>query len=1806
MDASAGGQPTAESRGADETAPVVAAAAQTSGAAASPADAASWSPLPAWLRTLVVPQTIEPPVDTRDQVLPFERLAWENFERLCLKLALSRGTVDHADDHTASDHETGRMSAHDARAQGGLYGTRGQDQQGIDLYVRLPPGPAPSSNAPERKYLCLQSRRIQSLTPAKLAKAVSDFLEGSWAVVSRVFVYATSLPLVRTELADEVKSQMKRLAAEGIAFEVWDAEALSDDLKLQHRLVDDFFGRPWVRRFCGDDAADALGSRLDAVDVGAFREKLGGFYQTFFDVVDSGTAALQRPDAPSLGLRDRFVLPDVAVSDSLGRVPAGEPQSQSLPSAANAMAAGHSESAGELYAQLQALTYGRAASVTVFHAESPDQLTVGVYGTDEGGAAVSSLAVTGAVSRMRADAWLASSDRLVLVGGPGSGKSAFLRYAVLDLFAPDPTMTGWVERFGDRLPVWLPFHFFTRRRAHHDGAEASLESTMRAWFDQQDAGHLWPLMGKALADDRLLLIVDGLDEWIDETAGRSAATALEVYLGTRNVPAVVSSRPYGLDRLGLSGRWTYARLASLSGDQQRHLAGLWFTAAGVMPPTALASDSDYQGGLRVDGFMRDIHGLPELRELAQVPLFLLLLIGLRLAGVQLPSRRFDVYERVIDQLLRHHPAKRVAAASASVTQVPLPEDDIRQILGYVAYLHQYRGEFGPVPEATVRHDVKEALQAPDHRAMSAQSAADHVHPFVDVAEGQLGILVRQGPRELGFLHRVLLEQLAAEHAVNRLSDDELLELFRQKASDPRWKDVLLGVLWRSRRPKTVAQLTDVVAAQARGEMPADLDVRELLAEIAFGAYRLPASDASRHAQAVLDAIETHPYFPHRARLLSAVMPGLEDPTVGGPLQERLRRWTLARLPLPPGAYYHLGRVLFDERIEDKVLGVLLAALADEQPATAQVAAIAIANRYPTSARGDQGRTALIDAARRPLTAQHAAMALMSLLLGWADDEQVQQLLATARRQTSASLRLVSLAASLGILRSLVVPGEETTSVSAISEAATDEDRTWLERQIDNEDHFRSHWVPFIAEALVAAKAGNDEDSMRLRDRCLRILTKGSNDFGDRSIAWTVLMRGYAQDPAVLSFVRHNMLTDLSGVRFFGFSQLVAAYPDNAFIARCIEDALKNKPLIMEPDLHTLAAIDHGPVIRGLLLARFAERSAPHWAADALANYWADDATVRRALQERLADDPPHASQIANVAVRVLGAAKAIERLLNILEHRPTGESRLRRDIVVYALLEACTNLGETSGQTAERLAEACLNALDDPEDPSEADAEVSVVATLPSTPAARARAEAMLQRRLLPAAALLAAYGQEPATLTAILERLTDARPQLPAPVRQRLCTLLRYMTSRSAIIRELTRDWPAEPDDLVRSAASAAYHTHLRQAHQDATVNDAEWDAALAVLRREALASGYDNGGRRRSAWLGALLLGELALLDDLRERHGAQLPAQLRLGELVTTTDMQLLAEIADQWPQLRDHFGGALLQRLGGASLRNDTKDVWNYLALVAERQPMLQRELSETLAEDQTLLEHDGVLAWYARTHRGEPQLLQTLIARLGRDGSNARPLPSLLLGRPETLGLDSDIVATELRRRFEPEMRWLPVDQSEVLEALADAAPADDMVRHCWEAFVKGRDQGRRVGMHARTYFPLAYAAVATADLVAQLHQDIERMSTSGRSYFEPQFVNSATRRLSRDAGARGAVEVCIRNQNTCDQQAAQLASLLASVHPLSSDTISNLMARLGRQLSADGPDAVHDCVSGADGPVHLLLLGVLSGYAVTDVPESAA
>lgn len=184
--------------------------------------------LPSYLYT--PPSTIvNPPTTTLKQELPFSELAWEDFEKLCLRLASKNSDID----------------------QCRLYGTRGDPQEGIDIFARKPGS---------TKYDVFQCKRVKRFGPEKIQQAINAFIKGEWKDRTDCFYLCTQENLQSKPRSDACTSHAQKLKQDGISLVLWDCHQLSLSLKDYPELVHDFFGIEWLKRFAGDTVSPCLDS----------------------------------------------------------------------------------------------------------------------------------------------------------------------------------------------------------------------------------------------------------------------------------------------------------------------------------------------------------------------------------------------------------------------------------------------------------------------------------------------------------------------------------------------------------------------------------------------------------------------------------------------------------------------------------------------------------------------------------------------------------------------------------------------------------------------------------------------------------------------------------------------------------------------------------------------------------------------------------------------------------------------------------------------------------------------------------------------------------------------------------------------------------------------------------------------------------------------------------------------------------------------------------------------------------------------------------------------------------------------------------------------------------------------------------------------------------------------------------------------------------------------------------------------------------------------------------------------------------
>ena len=1122
---------------------------------------------------------------------------------------------------------------------------------------------------------------------------------------------------------------------------------ISELLKAHPELVDDFFGREWVKALCGVEVAESLGARLDAFSAARFRRELGEFYRYLFDSQDPGIPIPRREGARAFPLDERYVLPDVYVRD--------------VGSVGNERLARVDSSSESDTSQRRSLAEGEAAEGSERkRSESPrERIGAEAY-----------------ASRERVDTWLTRSKRSVVVGGPGSGKSSLLRYIVLDILSDSPALTKLAAKFGGLLPVWVPFAFWTKLISSGE-RESSLSQCIERWLEEWNQARLWPLVQQAMEDKRLFLLIDGLDEWTDEDSGRLACQRLQVRLDQNDLSAIVVTRPYGYVRMPRFGNgWQAADLAQLSDQQRTEVCQKWFRLKHLAGSRANSENIPDLAMHDADQFLTELSRSSDVSDLSRVPFLLILLLYLRLEQAVLPTQRFKAFELMIDQLIAEHPANRRLAASLGGPPHGLEQSDLRRVLARIAFEVQETRPDGLISDEELREMVR-AFLVDDVMGlrMEPSEARPLLHQFTSIAEGSLGILVHQATRRLSFFHRSFQEYLAAFH-ISRLDLHDQKGLVERRFDDPRWKDVLLSVFYMTRRPEELRSLLQAMNATS---VTKEFARAELCAEVAFGDFDCPADLAKKIADESFLAIERETWMPHRERLLEAALQGIHSGRTADMVRRRLRRWVYSRNGWQGGWF----EAMKHWPAEPATLSVLLSGLYDEEPSTQRAAARALAAVFG----GDQrvGDTLSHLALRSPRPKLRAA-AMEAIGLGWPKYESIETILNHAQRCISAEVRL----AALGIRISRGV--HDDSDFNLLLELAR--------RRSDLRVHYA--WAPEITNGLANGWHG----SAVLKKACLDALQRNYDLRGETmspGVAIPVVLRGFPHDPEVAQYCAREITHQQ--YPFIGMSQRMDAWTllrenfrNDPTIVEAIDSWFdRNKFDTME--VAHAALVGCTPKGKKILIETFPTSvSFLHWPAWGLLEGWGmKDAEVSETLLQIASGPARSASQIAHLIPQIItDGPTARARLLEILN----DPGCVRHDFVVIGFASL-----PDKGDVVE-LASACLQALPRAQGLDRESTEHQIIACLPDVREVRELALDRLASRNPPISAAAVAFAGDPQ----VRARLAAVVQALPTALRARIVSKIASQPPENEFALSILKDYDLEEDDELKTVASIAYHRSL------------------------------------------------------------------------------------------------------------------------------------------------------------------------------------------------------------------------------------------------------------------------------------------------------------------------------------------------------------------------------------------------------------
>lgn len=1431
---------------------------------------------PSWLET--PPRSrVEPPIRTRLQELPFGELTWEDFERLCLRLARLEANVEHCQ----------------------LYGVRGQEQEGIDLYAR---------HKFSEKYTVFQCKRVNDFGPAKIQEAVSKFLEGTWVSKTETFVLCTKEGLRTKERADEFEAQSALLKEEGIALLPWDSHELSVKLKDLPKLVDDFFGRQWVVEFCGQEEADRLGKRLDASQVTEFRKKCGLFYEHVFGTHDPGLPIATLGAITVLPLHERFVLPDV-YDRRIVAVP--------YPTEVNEP---ESPRSGLNSSRLETTDIKSSQRTTRPHRTSV------LYQL-----------------RKTVDDWLATAEHSIILGGPGSGKSTLLRFIAIDLLRESPTLALLSQKWGQFLPVWVPFALWTKTISCRANASCSLSELLHEWLRSWDEERLWPLVEQALEDERLLLLVDGLDEWTNESAARIALDRLRVFIEQRNVPAIITSRPHGFDRLGMQeANWQLGELCDFSTVQQKKLSQMWF----MYKLRSLEQDSNYQeseieqkASTESEGFLTELHSLTDLRELAKIPLLLCLLIYHRFQNAHLPQSRFKAYDSLIEHLISTHPQRRRAAALLTDIESELTVEDTKKIFACLAFhIQEHFGE-GLISQNEAISIVEDYLEDLDHGfGLEQHEARRYSRMVMSAGEDTIGLLVKWSPTEIGFFHRVFKEHLAAYY-LSLMPFSEQLSAVQTHCADPQWREVILGLFHLTSRGEDINNFTNSVEAKLETLGAVDRHSGQLLlSETAFGDFNCPVGLARELAQKAFEQIELETWMPQRERLLRHVLDGLRSTKVRELVKSKLQSWFPCRVRWRSGIFSAMSKW---PRVPE-VVECLIKGLSDEETDNQRAAARALADL----ATGDLDiGNRIASLAYNAVDPRVRAVAIEGLLRGWSDHADMERVLGAARESASPELRLAAIIGKIKL------------------HTQTTEDWKELIRLGLEETPLDYYWRGDVAAALMDGWP----QSPKTKDVCFKAIRERARarQQYDRTLALRILLNSYPQDEDVAQFCIHEIKHErypFLMLHFDAWHLLQRNFRDHPQVVQAIDEWLP-KQEHNEPEIAMAALVGRTPIAKAKLLSSLGG-SFPHWPASALLEEWGmKDAEVADKLRQFAFGSIAEASRIGHLLPRIIeDKTTCRRRLLDLLQ----APECTRPDFVVHGL----GILGNTQGDA--EIVDVILSLLLDRKNYFHQDIIAGLVTNYSSDPRVQDLAKKDLSEREGNYAAVAWAYGNDEEIRNSIIE---IACP-LPVRLRSIIASCLGEVGLDETSAMSLLRLYDHESDEEVKTLASISYHTRLRASQQDTS-------QAIETLSHDIVCYGFDHEERRRAAFCGLVILGRLDVMANARETIGDDRPCSISLAKMLSP-NVPLVRHVLQNWDDIKAAFGDETWSRL--SKNYSDSSLIWGELCMFADEYPAPRDEALRFLETRVERTTQPNILRFLGRVRPKSRLLLEYCLKtlRIGED------------------------------------------------------------------------------------------------------------------------------------------------------------------------------------------------------------------------------
>jgi formylglycine-generating enzyme required for sulfatase activity len=388
---------------------------------------------------------------------------------------------------------------------------------------------------------------------------------------------------------------------------------------------------------------------------------------------------------------------------------------------------------------------------------------------------------------------LGRSQRLVILGEPGAGKTISLRFISLMLAHGYGAARLGLE--APYIPLMVRLADFARELEQTPAL--SLDNFLLQVIGQAYASHprLSDFLRLALDKGACMVLLDGLDEVGDDPVHgqplRTQVVRRVQQFGDRWCAdgrpnrLVVTSRIEGYWDEALRG-FDHVQLSPLRPpDEVREFLLRWYTAHEQAHDEALPLEvAEARAEERVDTLLPRVLEWPSVRRLATNPLLLTILALIHENVGKLPNRRIRLYEICAQTLIESWRQAQTGLPSELLAE--LGEETVIRVMAPLAYwLHDERPG-GTASFQEWRERLLDILAYEGYEDEAREIASRFLHH----ARYQAGLLAERGLGQFGFFHLTFEEYLAAREMARQRAE-ERREMLRRHWEDPRWQEVIL-------------------------------------------------------------------------------------------------------------------------------------------------------------------------------------------------------------------------------------------------------------------------------------------------------------------------------------------------------------------------------------------------------------------------------------------------------------------------------------------------------------------------------------------------------------------------------------------------------------------------------------------------------------------------------------------------------------------------------------------------------------------------------------------------------------------------------------------------------------------------------------------------------------------------------------------------------------------------------------------------------------------------------------------------------